>query len=93
MRSYPDFRVELTKSGKPTIAVQCSYTTDDDFTGDGDDPEEADAGQEDLFLIDEVYMFKGEASEKTYRVGSEVMQGVSDHCWTVQSAQNLHAIL
>ncbi|XP_071849420.1 complement component 1 Q subcomponent-binding protein, mitochondrial-like [Apostichopus japonicus] len=81
MRSYPDFRVELTKSGKSTIAVQCSYTTDDDFNAEEEVEEgEADNPQDDLFLIDEVYMFKDQANEKTYRVGSEVMQGeMYDH--------------
>ncbi|KAJ8044192.1 Complement component 1 Q subcomponent-binding protein, mitochondrial [Holothuria leucospilota] len=77
MRSYPDFRVELKKTGKPTIAVQCSFTTDDDFNPEDMPEEEPD---EDLFLIDEVYMYTSEASEKTYRVGSEVMQGeMYDH--------------
>ncbi|XP_070571827.1 complement component 1 Q subcomponent-binding protein, mitochondrial-like [Ptychodera flava] len=70
MRSYPNFQVEISKSGKPTVAVRCRFINDE-----VDDEEPQEGSEEDLFLIDEVVIHEGDTNEKTYIMGSEVMDG------------------
>ncbi|XP_033107866.1 complement component 1 Q subcomponent-binding protein, mitochondrial-like [Anneissia japonica] len=70
MRSYPDFHVEVTKDGQPTLSLRCSFSTD---LNDGEE-DEVDQ-QEDKFIIDEVSIYKDPSMDSVYTVGSEVMDG------------------
>ncbi|XP_077995777.1 complement component 1 Q subcomponent-binding protein, mitochondrial-like [Glandiceps talaboti] len=68
MKCYPNFEVQIAKSGKPTLTIQCRFVH-------GDIEEEEENKEEDLFLIDEVLVHDGEVDDKTYIMGTEVMDG------------------
>lgn len=64
MKSKPGFEVEITKANK-TLSFTCSFL-----------PGEAQEGEyNDVFAIDELTIFEGEPSDKTYAVAGDVLDG------------------
>ena len=69
MKALPNFEIDIVKADKTTLSFSCS------FVG----PEDAAPGEEaveDVFVIDEVTMFKGEDwNEKHYAVAGDILDG------------------
>ncbi|XP_022105090.1 complement component 1 Q subcomponent-binding protein, mitochondrial-like [Acanthaster planci] len=68
LRSYPEFTVDITKDTQSTLTISCRFDLNE-VEPEGEEGPESN----DLFMIDEVSIQDGQASESTYRVGSEVM--------------------
>lgn len=64
MKSKPTFEVDVVK-GKKTVSFTCSFL--------GGEPQEGEYN--DVFGIDELTIFEGEHSDKTYAVAGDVLDG------------------
>ncbi|XP_067010688.1 complement component 1 Q subcomponent-binding protein, mitochondrial [Anabrus simplex] len=67
MKSKPSFEVDI-KRGSQTLSFSCS------FTG-AQSEQQSEEGYNDIFGIDEVTLFEGEWTEKTYAVSGDVLDG------------------
>jgi len=68
MKSKPHFDVDIVKGGE-TLTFSCSYATDDGEVTEGQED------YNDLFTIDEVSLYEGEAKDCTYAVAGEILDG------------------
>ncbi|XP_063707587.1 complement component 1 Q subcomponent-binding protein, mitochondrial [Culicoides brevitarsis] len=64
MKSKPTFEVDIVR-GNTTLGFTCSF-----FTGEAEEGE-----YNDVFSIDELTLYEGEHSEKTYAVSGDVLDG------------------
>ncbi|XP_049788520.1 complement component 1 Q subcomponent-binding protein, mitochondrial [Schistocerca nitens] len=65
MKSKPTFEVDIRRGSK-TLGFTCSFTSGQ---------QDSEEGYNDIFAIDEVTLYEGEWSEKTYAVSGEILDG------------------
>jgi len=66
MRSKPNFDIEIKKD-KQTLFFSCSFLREQ--------PTDTQEEYSDLFLIEEIALFEGEAQEHTYAVAGDILDG------------------
>lgn len=65
MKSKPTFEVDICRGSK-TLGFTCSFTAG---------PQDSEEGYNDIFAIDEITLYEGEWSDKTYAVSGEILDG------------------